>query len=177
MSEESIYAESAGVEDVEQVLKERAKALALRQRKREQRQHLLDVIVVDRSDVRLGLPMRCAREVRRVAVTKIPGANSPVEGLFQVRGECHNLFDLHALFFGNARSLEHRESTMALIIREGERSLGLRIDEVIGPRAVYRDEFHDEGEQKKLPFVSHVTRDVLNIIDVEELFERLGSIT
>ena len=160
---------------IEEILKERAKKLAQRKLQLDQRQLLIDVIVVARSGVHLALPMKCAREVRRVKITKIPGARSPVEGLFQVRGECHNLFDLHSFFFGQSQSLDHGDSSLAIITQHGERTLGLRIDEVIGPRTVYRDELHDEGGQKQLPFVSEVTRDILNIIDIGRLFDELDS--
>lgn len=160
---------------IEEVLKERARKLAQRKLQLDQRQLLLDVIVVARSGVHLALPMKCAREVRRVKITRIPGARSPVEGLFQVRGECHNLFDLHSFFFGQAQPLNHGDSTLAIITHHGERTLGLRIDEVIGPHTVYRDELHDEGGQKQLPFVSQVTRDILNIIDIGLLFDEFDS--
>ncbi|MFP4601142.1 MAG: chemotaxis protein CheW [Persicimonas sp.] len=161
--------------DVQRVLKQRAAKLASRERDRAERRVLEEVITVSRSQVRLGIAMDNAREVRRVQVTKVPGAPSAVEGLFQVRGECHSLYDLHASFFGRPKPLGHGDSALAVIVEVGERTLGLRIDEVLGPRTVYEDELQRDNDARKLDFVSHLTRDVLNIIDVERLFAQIAS--
>lgn len=162
-------------EETRQILQQRARQLAQRRDQHQQRQVLVDAIVVDRSDIHLGFPIDAASEVRRVSITSIPGAHPPVEGLFQVRGQGHLLFDLHTLFFGDSDSLDHGDTTLALIIEQGGRTLGLRIDQIIGSRTVYRDELHQEETEKKLPFVSHITGDVLNLIDLNRLVRHLDT--
>lgn len=162
-------------EETRQILQQRARNLAQRRGQHQQRQVLVDAIVVERSDSRLGFPIDAASEVRRVKITSIPGAHPPVEGLFQVRGQGYLLFDLHNLFFGVADSLDHGDTTLALIIERRGRTMGLRIDQVIGSRTVYQDELHEEETEKKLPFVSHITDDVLNLIDLNRLFRHLDT--
>ena len=46
---------------------------------------------------------------------------------------------------------------------------GLRIDEVLGSRTIFNDEIDDGLQERELGFVSHVTRDLVQIVDVGTL--------
>lgn len=156
----------------EALLRERARQLASRRHQRDQRRVYREVVTVRRRRTRLALPTAQLREVRPVKVSKVPGAADHVQGLFQVRGECFCLYDLPELV-GSSATLEHRATTMAVLVECARHTVALRINEIIGPRTVYADELAEHDGERRLAFVDAVTRDVLNVVNVQSLLTYL----
>lgn len=155
--------------DADQVLRQRARHFAALRLESDVRDVLLEAIVVRRSESLLAFPIETAIEVREVVSTRLPHRTRHVCGLFQLRGKVHCLVDLQP-FIGPATELAHRDHTLALLIQGQPGLLGLRIDEVLGPRTFYVDELDTGSRDKRLEFVTDVTRDCIEIIDVYTLF-------
>jgi len=155
---------------VEQTLKARSRELAAKRLEPVTRERLGDVIVVRRAQVRLAASVEVCSEVRLVKLCHLPGSNRTVCGLFQIRGRVHAMIDV-AHHFTTAEPLEHRQQCLVLLLRGNAGELGLRIDELLGPRSVYADELQEDLAEKSVEFVSQVTRDLVHIIDVEALMD------
>lgn len=153
---------------VEEQLRERAKALASLRLRTPDRQLLCEVIVVRRGRTVLGLPIAQAEEVRVVTVSRLPHHARRVAGLFQLRGQVHCLIELEPYGSGSDE-LRHGERAIVVLLRGTRGALGVRVDEVIGPRSVHADEIDGPHRDRQLEYVRHVTRDCLEIIDVEAL--------
>lgn len=154
--------------DAEELLRRRAADLAARRLEAEEREILGDVVVVRREGVLLGTPLSTTSEVRNVEVVALPGSGSVVNGVFHIRGNVFSLVDL-AQFFGDAAPIRHGEETPVVVISGSPGDLGLRIDEIVGPRRIFVDEIDDGLQRRKLSFVEHITHDLVHILDIEAL--------
>lgn len=160
----------AEVIDVEEVLRRRSRDLAERELEPQAPDVFSDVVVVRRADLTLAVPVDHAREVRRVDVTRLPGSNSHVNGVFQIRGKVLSLVDL-ASFCSDVQPLEHGDHTLVIVIGTDDRFLGLRIDEIHGSRTILLNEVDHEFRGRELSFVGCVTRDLEHVVDVEALLQ------
>lgn len=159
-------------EAVKAALQERARRVSARSQHAETRQQLAEVVAVRRGSELWGFPTSAVREVRKLALCALPGVGGAVQGLVQVRGEAVSVVDLAALT-GTATAPAHGEELLAVLVAGRPGKLGLRIDEVLGPRLVWADECDGESDgDKRHDFVSAVTRDLLAVIDVERLLAR-----
>ncbi len=152
----------------DELMRQRAADLAARRLKAEEREIHGEVVVVRRRDVLLATPTSATKEVRTVEVVGLPGSGSVVNGIFHIRGGVFSLVDL-ARFFGEASSIRHGDRTPVAVISGSPGNLGLRIDEVVGPRQVFVDEIDDGLQKRGLSFVSHITHDLVHILDIEAL--------
>jgi chemotaxis signal transduction protein len=153
-----------------QVLKDRAREVASRKSDTQVRGRLLDTVVVKRAGTLLGLPIDSVREIRHVSAVKLPHGTAHVPGLFQVRGKVFCLADLQP-FFGTPNAPDLAHLTVA-IVGNKVGDLGIRVDEVIGPRTIYADEKNEELSERSAPFVSAVTSDLLIAVDIDLLFQQ-----
>jgi chemotaxis signal transduction protein len=151
---------------VEQVLQERITRLASRRLEVEERELVDEVIVLRRGGILLATPTWATREVRSVEVAGLPGATDVVKGIFQIRGRTFGLVDL-APFFGETSAIGHGQKTLVALVSGAPGDLGLRIDEILGPRRIHKDEIDEGLRQRALGFVSHVTTDLIHILDVD----------
>jgi len=156
--------------DVEELLRQRSRSLAARELEPRTPDVFSDVVLVQRADLILAVPVGHSREVRRVDITGLPGSNSHVNGVFQIRGKVLSLVDLGS-FCGDVQALEHGDQTLVIVIGADDRFLGLRIDEIHGSRTILNDEIDHEFHGRELPFVGCVTRDLEHVVDVEALLE------
>ena len=77
----------------------------------------------------VGLPASSVRElVRAVAITPMPGAPPIIEGVVNVRGQLVPVIDVRRRLSLPARTLDPNE--FLVILREGPRTLAMRVDEV-----------------------------------------------
>jgi chemotaxis signal transduction protein len=152
--------------DGQQLLQERRIRLASRRLEEEERELVDEVIVLRRGDILLATPISTTREVRSVEVAALPGATDVVKGIFQIRGTTYGLVDLAPLF-GETSDVGHGQKTLVALVSGAPGDLGLRIDEILGPRRIHRDEIDQGLHQRALGFVSHVTTDLVHILDVE----------
>lgn len=155
--------------DVERTLRERAQQLAAREVKTRQPDIVAHVIVVRRARSILAFPILRVAEVREVVVTRLPQRGRHVCGLFQLRGHVHCLVDVQP-FVGPAEELRHGERALAVLVEGSCGALGVRIDEVMGARAIDATEIDGTERERRLGFVSSVTRDCVEIVDVDALF-------
>lgn len=155
---------------LEALLRERARSLAERRLETVHRDVLEHVIAVRRGRSSFGVPIGAVEEVRRVRVVPVPGAGGHAPAIFALRGRIHGLVDLQALT--GAPEIATGAETLALVAAGADgRTLGLRIDEVVGPRTVLADEVDRARRDRRLGFVAAVTTDCLEVIDVAALFE------
>lgn len=155
--------------DVERALRERALKLAAREVIPRPPEIVARVIVVRRARSVLALPILRVAEVREVQVTRLPHRGRHVCGLFQLRGHVHCLVDVQP-FVGSVEELRHGERALAVLVEGAAGVLGLRIDEVVGARAIDAAEIDGTERERRLGFVSCVTRDCVEIVDVDALF-------
>ncbi len=148
---------------LEAVLRRRSQKLAGRQLTPQHQDVHEEVIVARRAGVSLAVPLSAADEVRTIELVAVPGSGEVVNGLFQIRGQVRSLVDL-APFFGPAEPLCHGQSTLSLLFSDSGSALGLRIDEIVGPRSVLSHEI-DQGLQEQ-DIVSCVTKDLVHILDI-----------
>lgn len=150
----------------------RARRARLEERRRRgqggERSVAAEVVVARRGGARLGLDIEHIAEFRRTPVTPLPGAPAAITGLFQTRGTTHCCVDLLTLLTGERPSLDERELLIG-VIHTPAGPLGLRFDEVLGPRTVYADEVDGSRRPEEHSVVSLVTRDLLQIIDHRRL--------
>jgi purine-binding chemotaxis protein CheW len=92
-------------------------------------EHVADVVIFARGDLRYAVPLPSLREIRPLrAACRIPGASPAVPGVFHYRGEILSLHDIEA-FLGGASP---RPAPWVLIVEHERERLGLMADEVIG---------------------------------------------
>lgn len=156
--------------NVERVLRARARSAAARALEVVEREVVAGVVVVRRARSTWGIPMASLEEVREVLVTRLPHASPTVVGLFHRRGQIASLVDLQPLV-GPSDALGHGDRVLVAVVRSGSHVLGLRIDEVVGPRDVYADEVDTASVERRLAIVARVTRDCVEILDVPAIFE------
>jgi chemotaxis signal transduction protein len=168
---DAAYQRGAGAADAarnEAVLQERRQTLAGRQLDATSREILASAFVFRRGSVRVGVPLTMATEVRQVEVSSLPGSGAHVNGLFQIRGRCIALVDL-APFFGSSTRPQHGESCLVVVVHGARGDLGLRIDEILDVRTIHVDELEPNLGDSRLPFVHHITRDGVHVVDVEAI--------
>jgi chemotaxis signal transduction protein len=152
----------------ERLLRDRARRLAERQLDAAARTVVARVVVVQSGASLLGLPVASVREVRRVRVTALPHAKAPIRGVFQIWGRALALVDLGAE--AQAAPLSHGEQALVALIVGAPGTLGLRIDEAIGVRDLFAEEIEAGLVGGGVEAVSSVSRDLVQIVDVERLF-------
>lgn len=85
------------------------------------------LLVVEMGDIRLGLPVeRIIEVIRAVAVTPLPSAPDLVDGLVDVRGAAHPVFDLRTRFGLEATPI--RASQHFVLATTSRRMVALRVD-------------------------------------------------
>lgn len=154
--------------EVEAVLLERSRQFAALRLEEQTRETLLDVIVVRRVQSVFGFPIRSVVEVRHATCTRVPHRSPFVCGVFQLRAELQCLVDVQP-YIGPATELEHGGRSLALLVRGRAGVLGIRIDQVLGPRTLYIDELDTGRRDRHLEFVTHITQDCVEVVDVETL--------
>lgn len=156
---------------VERALRERARRLAARDNDAHDPAIVAHVVAVRRARSLLGFPILRVGEVRDVRVTRLPRLDHRhhVCGLFQLRGQVHCLVDIQP-FIGASEELQHGDITLAVLVEGPHGPLGVRVDEVLGVRAIDARELDPSERERRLAFVSCVTRDCVEVIDVDMLF-------
>lgn len=157
-------------ETTEEILRRRSATLASRDFDAVEGEIVGEFVAVRRSDTVFAAPITQVREVRRVAVTGFPGENVRIDGIFQIRGRVLSLVDVVPPG-EDVTPLRHGEHTLVCVVGAGDRYVGVRIDDLIGPQIIHRDDLDSQFEAQKLPFVKHVTQHLVHIIDVEALLE------
>jgi len=154
------------------LLEERALRVATRSQRAETRELQAEVVAVRRGREVWGFPLAAVREVRRLKVCALPGLGGALQGLVHIRGEAVAVADLEALT-GSAVSAAHGEELLAVLVAGAPGTLGVRVDEVLGRRSVWKDECDGAADgDRQHDFVAAVTRDLLAVIDVERLLAR-----
>ncbi len=86
-------------------------------------------------------------EVREIleypVLTRVPGAQSWVKGIANVRGNLLPIMDLQGFLSGVPAEIGRR--TRVLVIRHGDLTAGLVVDEVMGLRHFFEEEWQEAG--------------------------------
>lgn len=154
---------------LEALLRERARTLADRVLEQKEPAVYGTVVVARRLGSSLGFPMDSVREVRTVRTNRLPHVKPSIAGLFQLRGVLHVLVDAKAIV-GEGPALAHGDTATTVVLEHEGRCLGIRVDEVIGPRLVLADELDGNHADRQLDLVAEITRDCVEILDVHALF-------
>lgn len=131
------------------------------------------VIEVRRGEHRLGLPSSAMREVRTVKICVLPHSRSTIVGLFHIRGETFCAIDLLPMLrAADPVVLAHGDNCMVAVVENENGKIGLRIDEVIGPRTIAEDEVANELDEAGIDFIEAVTDDLLSVVELDKLLSR-----
>ncbi len=156
--------------EVEAELRARRARLELRTHAERERTVAAQVVVARRGAALLGIPIEHAAEFRRAPVTALPGVPATIAGLFQIRGYTHCCVDLLPMLNGEPAAVDG-QAVLIGVLDTPSGPLGVRFDEVIGPRTVHHDELDENLQHSSGAIVAMVTRDLLEIIDVRRLCE------
>ena len=162
------FDQGAEMSSPDAILEQRLGELASRRLESEECDTVAEVIVARRAGFTFATPVESTGEVRLVEVTSLPGATDVIGGVFQIRGTTYSLIDI-APFFGESSGLEHGSRTLAAVVSGLPGELGIRLDEVIGPRTIETSDLDEGLGERQLPFVSHVTRDLVHVLDIQAL--------
>jgi purine-binding chemotaxis protein CheW len=153
---------------IERILRERGRKLA--ERAEAVRPEIYGTVVVARrGSSLLGFPIDRVAEVRVVRVTRLPNAHHYISGVFQLRGQIYALSDLRA-FMGEPEPMTHGQVTSAVLLTREEKSIGVRVDEVLGPREIEQRELDRGHRDGRLELIADVTHDCVEIMDVDAFF-------
>jgi chemotaxis signal transduction protein len=153
---------------IEQLLRSRTHAIAAQAQDVATRQQVGEVIVVRRAEALFGFPIGEVEEVREVKIARLPHRTRHICGLLQLRGQILCMVDLQP-FVGAATELDHGDRSLILVLRAPGGNLAVRIDEVVGPRTLYVDELDTGHRDGHIEFISAVTRDCVEVVDVGTL--------
>ena len=124
-----------------------------------------------------GVDLRSIREVFEVeSVTPVPGMPGMLRGVTNLRGSVIPLLDLRP---GLGLSMGDAALPFAVVVRHGQRHLGLLVDQVPEIRSIPRDHFlpaAHSGPAGARPFVSSVLRveDRLGgVLEVPQVFAQV----
>jgi purine-binding chemotaxis protein CheW len=130
----------------------------------------MDLLVLALDNERYAIPVVQVREiVRAVAITRLPGAPSVIEGVVNLRGTLTPVFDLRRRFGLPLREISL--SDLLVVAHAGRRTAMLRVDGALGVRAV--DQLQLDGAEDlvaRSPFISGLAKlpdGVVLIHDVE----------
>lgn len=153
------------------ILVERSRRVAARHPTSDAQAVAHDAVVVRRKDSLWGLPIASVDEVRPVVVCSLPTVAGIVVGLFQVAGRAISLVDLEGLL-RVVSPPAHGETVLAAVVSGTPGPVGLLVDEVLGRRAILPGQCSKENSERHLDFVTAVTSDLVNVIDVGRLLGR-----
>lgn len=130
----------------------------------------MDLLVLALDNERYAIPVAQVREiVRAVAVTRLPGAPSVIEGVVNLRGTLTPVFDLRRRFGLPLREIAL--SDLLVVVHAGRHTAMLRVEGALGVRAVDQLQLNSaEDLVARSPFISGLAKlpdGVVLIHDVE----------
>jgi purine-binding chemotaxis protein CheW len=127
-----------------------------------------EMIVFRLDEERLALPLARVIEVLTGPnIAPVPAAPAHVVGVMQVRSEIRPVFDLKQLL-GTAGA-EPRDTV--LLVQDGNREIGLRVDQVEDIRTVAAAELREGPEANRR--IQGITRDLVQVLDLDALLSEL----
>jgi len=162
---------------MEAVWRERASRLSRRIVVRDEAENFVPVIVVGLGEERYGIDLSDVVEVLApVPVTPVPGVAAVFAGVINVHGEIVPVIDLRR-FLGMEILPNDGTVRGVILLRSGDREIGLRTDSVEGIRWIGPGDLHVRGGNEAEPVTSrHVkgsTKDLLMLLTTEALFIEL----
>ena len=140
----------------------------------------MDLLVLALDNERYAIPVVQVREiVRAVAITRLPGAPSVIEGVVNLRGTLTPVFDLRRRFRLPLRDIGL--SDLLVVVDAGRRTAMLRVDGALGIRAI--DQLELDGAEDlvaRSPLISRLAKlpdGVVLIEDVETFLSESESET
>jgi chemotaxis signal transduction protein len=156
--------------EVEAELRARRARLERRTHAQREPEVAVQVIAARRGSALLGIPIERVIEFRRAPVSSLPGVPSTIAGIFQIRGYVHCCVDLLPML-SNERPSVADEALLIGVVDTPRGPLGLRFDDVLGPRTIHRDEVDENLQRSRAALVALVTHDLLEVIDLRRLCE------
>jgi purine-binding chemotaxis protein CheW len=158
-------------DSLRQLLQERADALARSEAAHEEQDQGDPVVVVSLGAQSLGVPLLTARQIVPYAeAVPVPGAPPWLRGIIELQGELLSVLDLASFWkLGETVGAKH------LLVVEGHQGrLGIVVSAIVDVRRVSQGELSVElGAEtaERKPGVRNVTRDLVFILDVEQLLD------
>jgi len=158
-------------EDKKRILKERAKALAREPEVQERSQDCIEIVEFVLSGERYGVESSSVREIYPLKeIVPVPCTPPFILGMANVRGQILSVIDIKKFFDLPEKGLA--ELDKVIIVQNGEITLGMHADAVLGVRSIMLGEI-----QSPLPtltgireeYLKGVTRDQMAILDVERI--------
>jgi purine-binding chemotaxis protein CheW len=130
----------------------------------------MDLLVLALDNERYAIPIVQVREiVRAVAITRLPGAPSVIEGVVNLRGTLTPVFDLRRRFGLPLREIALTD--LLVVVQGGRRTAMLRVESALGVRAIEQPQLGAaEDLVARSPFISGLAKlpdGVVLIHDVE----------
>jgi purine-binding chemotaxis protein CheW len=164
--------ESPSRKSADEVLEERARALAEKVEKTDDSEVFATVAEIAVGKIRFGLPVEyLVRVVERTAVTPLPGLPPWISGIAQVRGVLMSVVHLGRWLGVGGKD----EGPFFAVLHHPQGPLAVEVDAVAGVRAVKASEVASDSEAFafRVPgIVRAATKDLLLILNPAEL---LGS--
>jgi len=157
--------------EISDKLKMRALAMAKEPEKQRDASSILEVIEFTLASEKYGVPSKYVREVFPLKeFTPLPGVPSYILGIVNIRGQILPLVDLKKFFDFPLKGIG--ELNKVIVIQDDRMEFGILADEVIGTKAVYREDILPvpntvSGIGEK--YLEGVTKERLIILDLEAL--------
>ncbi len=151
-----------------EILRRRAERLAERRAEVRHEGSAIDMVLIDVGRETLALPAESVREITALPpVTPVPGLPPYLVGITHLRGELVSVLDL-----GRWLGIAGAGACRYLVWLDHPKGpLGLLAERVAGFRRVWEDELDRARHGEERP-VAGVTRDLISVLDVEQLWER-----
>jgi chemotaxis signal transduction protein len=159
---------------MEAVWRERADRLAQRQVFAEAGQDAVGVIVLGIGKERYGIELADVAEVLApLRATPVPGAAAVFSGIVNVHGEIRPVIDLRR--FLGLETVANGDPARLILVRKGDREIGLQVDSVEQIRWIGAAEFQMAGDSDagRSGCIKGTTQDRLTLIGTEALFAAL----
>lgn len=155
----------------EEILKERAQALASGGIKQEDKQGALPLVVFTLAKEQYAIESTYVREVYSLKeLTYIPCVPSFVKGVIQVRRKIYSIIDLRILF--DLSRVQRDKESKALILEQDNMAFGIIVEEIKGVASLFASELQQPLPSMTgihLEFVKGISKDCLVVLDGRKL--------
>jgi twitching motility protein PilI len=138
--------------------------------------HTWDGVSYRLGENRLVTPMEQVREIlTSVSFSRLPGVKPWVRGVANVRGNLLPILDLHGLVLGELTRMTRR--SRVLVLHHQGIHAGLMVDEVLGMRHFFDEEFRPEKNQLAASLHKYMTGtcfqegETWGVLDIHRLVE------
>lgn len=158
------------------VYRERAKRLACRPAPTESQASMTPVLVFRLDQERYGIELADVSAVLgTMRSTPVPESEAKLEGLINVNGTIRPVLNLRFLL--DLPAARQNTSAYFLLLRQKQRELSLKVDEIERVQRVSLPDLHSPGGDAAAPYIRGFTPDTLTVLHTAVLFSEFWSET